>query len=408
MINEKSDEKNIGIREYLNSDYSSAIKKLQKYLSINSDDKIVWHYLGLSYRKVGIYEKSIICFDKVISLDKTYSAAWVAKGNTFLYCGIFRKASDCYDIALIYDKNNPEIWRNKAIVFSKLGLKKQEEVCYRAIFDITGIKENIKSYSNNPSNIKLLNTSLKIGFPYVVRGIQGFLFQSIQEKILCNCIKFKRMWPPHNLNDFFYHLSEDAWKVSHLEELISNIRDQNINSEGDDARIVINMVQQIPYHSVHREQYRIFAPYEVIYHQRGICADKSLLTALLLAKIGYGSALFLFEKDGHMAAGIQVPIGSGSYGTNFCFIETTRPAIPSITADKLEYASNQRRIKSKPELIQISYGKPLISINEEIDDAKIWIDIMESSSNLSEEQIQKYRFLIDKYGMRNNILPDVF
>lgn len=405
-MDDTSDEMVYAIRKYRNADYSTAITKFQKILSYNSSDKISWHYLGLSYRKIGKIEKSLICFDKVIYLDKSYSPAWVAKGNVFLYYGLLRKASDCYDIALYYDRNNHEIWRNKARVFSLLGLKKEERSCYKAISDLTGIHHKKLSDLQNNSNLSPINMPLKLQFSYVVRGIEGFLYQSIQEKIVCRCIKFKKMWPPGNLNNFFYQLAEDAWKVSHLEDLIANIQDVRITNEGDDARIIINMVQQIPYHSVYRDNYRIFAPYEVIYHQRGMCADKSILTSLLLAKMGYGSALFLFKT--HMAAGIQVPKGYGSYGTNFCFIETTYPSIPSITAGQHEYGDSGKPITSKPELIPISYGKPLNSITEEIEDAKKWLGIKAAGLNLSYEMNLERNGLINKYGMRCNILPDVF
>jgi hypothetical protein len=64
-------------------------------------------------------------------------------------------------------------------------------------------------------------------------------------------------------------------------------------------------------------------PYETLYREMGVCSDKSLLSYALLRQMGYGVALFAYEKDNHMAIGIQCPKEYSTYGSGYCYAETT-------------------------------------------------------------------------------------
>lgn len=64
-------------------------------------------------------------------------------------------------------------------------------------------------------------------------------------------------------------------------------------------------------------------PYEVLYENLGICSDKSLLADVLIQKMGYGTAVFLFTQGQHMAIGVECPKTYSSYNSGYCFAETT-------------------------------------------------------------------------------------
>lgn len=64
-------------------------------------------------------------------------------------------------------------------------------------------------------------------------------------------------------------------------------------------------------------------PYETLFQQAGVCSDKSLLATVLLREMGYGTAIFAYEQDNHMAIGIECPKDSSTYGSGYCFAETT-------------------------------------------------------------------------------------
>jgi hypothetical protein len=67
----------------------------------------------------------------------------------------------------------------------------------------------------------------------------------------------------------------------------------------------------------------ILYPYETLFEQAGVCSDKSLLATVLLREMGYGTAIFAYEQDNHMAIGIECPKDSSTYGSGYCYAETT-------------------------------------------------------------------------------------
>jgi len=67
----------------------------------------------------------------------------------------------------------------------------------------------------------------------------------------------------------------------------------------------------------------VLYPYETLFEQKGVCSDKSLLAIVLLRQMGYGTAIFAYEQDNHMAIGIECPKDSSTYGSGYCYGETT-------------------------------------------------------------------------------------
>jgi len=83
--------------------------------------------------------------------------------------------------------------------------------------------------------------------------------------------------------------------------------------------LITRAIQEIPYGVVSRE---FLLPAEVLAGRSGVCSEKSVLLAALLAHEGYDTALIILDADGHVAVGV----GSdrpGYLGSRFAFIETT-------------------------------------------------------------------------------------
>ncbi|OIP23851.1 hypothetical protein AUK11_04515 [bacterium CG2_30_37_16] len=64
-------------------------------------------------------------------------------------------------------------------------------------------------------------------------------------------------------------------------------------------------------------------PYETLYDNKGICTDKSYLASSLIKEFGYGSVIYVFDKDRHMAVGIKTPSTYSSFSSGYSYIETT-------------------------------------------------------------------------------------
>ncbi|MEI7890637.1 MAG: transglutaminase-like domain-containing protein [bacterium] len=67
----------------------------------------------------------------------------------------------------------------------------------------------------------------------------------------------------------------------------------------------------------------VLYPYELLYQQSGVCSDKSLLAIAILRELGYGTAIFAYEQDNHMAIGVQCLKEYSTYGSGYCYSETT-------------------------------------------------------------------------------------
>lgn len=78
------------------------------------------------------------------------------------------------------------------------------------------------------------------------------------------------------------------------------------------------------YHNIDNSQIRY--PYETLVDGTGVCADKTILLARLLNELGYGLAIFTFERANHMALGIKVPQGYDNFRSGYAFIESTNYA----------------------------------------------------------------------------------
>lgn len=96
------------------------------------------------------------------------------------------------------------------------------------------------------------------------------------------------------------------------------------------VELVLAFVQAIPYDEAKAQDIladasgaSISYPYEVLYENKGVCSDKSILGAAILRELGYGSALLAYEQDNHMALGVRCPQQYSTYGSGYCYAETT-------------------------------------------------------------------------------------
>jgi hypothetical protein len=96
-------------------------------------------------------------------------------------------------------------------------------------------------------------------------------------------------------------------------------------SKDEIVDLTLAFVQAIPYDSARAQTDLTHPryPYEVLYENLGICSDKSLLADALMQKLGYGTAVFLFTSEEHMAIGVECPKTYSSYDSGYCFAETT-------------------------------------------------------------------------------------
>ncbi|MFA6081901.1 MAG: transglutaminase-like domain-containing protein [Patescibacteria group bacterium] len=116
---------------------------------------------------------------------------------------------------------------------------------------------------------------------------------------------------------------------------------QNIPYDDAKAEIVLNVTGN----TADTEQY----PYVTLSKNKGICTDKTYLGSIILNKLGYGTGIFSFNDDNHMALGISAPSGYTDFNTKYTYAEMTNPAF--IPGDI-------------PESINDNNGVPVLDITE--------------------------------------------
>ena len=166
---------------------------------------------------------------------------------------------------------------------------------------------------------------------------------------------------------YFQNFMNEPTQQKYVQELADEIKKKS-SSPDDQVRIAVSLVQHIPYH--HGDVYRY--PYEVMYDGTGICGEKSMLLALLLKDMGYGSCVFYFKTEGHMTAGVRAAAPYDYKGSGYAFIETTEPKI--ITYNQSHFPEFGY-LTSNPIVVPEGTGKEYTGVAEDYRDSQDWARI---------------------------------
>jgi hypothetical protein len=133
--------------------------------------------------------------------------------------------------------------------------------------------------------------------------------------------------PPANLRESFYNMflqvtSGDA----SLDDLVRNLKALAARegyNEDQSLEFIMAFIQFIPYDFSKLDNNQANYIYETLYRMKGVCSDKSFLALEILKRLGYGGAIFDYPSIKHSAVGVSCPVEYSTYGSGYCFIETT-------------------------------------------------------------------------------------
>ncbi len=186
-----------------------------------------------------------------------------------------------------------------------------------------------------------------------------------------------------------------------MDRLIDGIRAQT-DIPGDQARIAISLVQQIPYDhgSILSGNLKNRCPYQVVYDQIGACGEKAKLLAYLLRGLGYKVALFRWGNT-HEAVGLGCPISQQWAATGYCFIEAAKAVIPTDKPNMYGIAGDTE-LGDDPEVIPISAGNILDLYEEKMnaDEYRSLQKSLQKNIGLPAGQYNRYVELAQKYGIK--------
>jgi len=245
-------------------------------------------------------------------------------------------------------------------------------------------------------------------FPYILRSKSGSinvnLYSGVYTEMLSQpspvwCTRYNSDSSPctsEETRQYNLKYLDNPIPKKYLDELVTSIKSKTSNND-DQARIAINLVQQIPYDNsrLYSTNFKGRSPYEVLYDNKGICGEKSKLLAYLLRGLGYGVVLFDFSSQNHMAVGIKSPVQYSYKNSGYAFIESTSPTIP--TDSQGDYVG-AGKLTSTPQIIPISDGSSFSSISEEYRDS-IAFNQFDKITTLSPEQYRQWEILAWKYGV---------
>ena len=137
------------------------------------------------------------------------------------------------------------------------------------------------------------------------------------------------------------------------------IRDARGLSDDEYLELITSAVQQIPYR---RASTGLQLPAEILTSGVGICTDKSVLLASLLAHEGYDTAVLVFRAPSHVALGVASD-GALFQRTRYAFLETTTPQFIGQTAPEYRAAGPVARA---PQIIPLGGWRSYDS-GEEVD-----------------------------------------
>ncbi len=222
----------------------------------------------------------------------------------------------------------------------------------------------------------------------VYKGMKDYLYSQHSSSYVCN---------PECPTDREIELNflDNPQQQKLLLPLVEKIEEKTSNKD-DQARIAINLVQQIPYAWLTVSLTQKY-PYDVIYDNEGVCGEKSKLMVFILRELGYGVALFTFEEEEHQAVGIKCSDTYDYLNSGYCFIEAA--AALMITESNADYVG-AGKLDSTPKIIKIADGNSFDSVKEEYDDAKEWHRINAIPGPvIPQYEYDKWKNLVDKYGI---------
>lgn len=152
---------------------------------------------------------------------------------------------------------------------------------------------------------------------------------------------------------YLRHLVLTASRSDAIGALADELRDIRLrkNLDSDEyLELITRAIQEIPYGTAARES---LLPAEVLAGGSGICSDKSVLLAALLAHEGYDTALIILDAKRHVAAGVGSD-GDGFLGSGYEFVETTAGGYVGQAHQAFRGVS---KISRPPQIVTISDGR---------------------------------------------------
>ncbi|NLB00425.1 MAG: hypothetical protein GX837_05590 [Methanomicrobiales archaeon] len=179
---------------------------------------------------------------------------------------------------------------------------------------------------------------------------------------------------------YYLAFADDPHQEPFYTDLLAALRDIREREDLDGDRyieLIAVFVQSIP-HKTDTLAIEPKFPIETYVDGEGDCDDKSLLLAALLAREGYGTALFYFGEEEHMAVGVK-SVGCCYLNTSYAYIETTNISYVGIPPAAL---ADGAYLSSEPLVIPVGDGDGFYTASGEV-------AVIERALTLSRDRVEE-------------------
>jgi len=217
----------------------------------------------------------------------------------------------------------------------------------------------------------------------------------------------------------FFQVALNDLMISKLASDLKSLGEKNKLSEDQTVELILAFVQTITYDDAKANvilssgKESINYTYETLFEQKGVCSDKSILAAAIFRQLGYGTALFTYEAEKHMALGIKCPVEYSNNDSGYCYAETTSTGfqigmLPDFDQNNRAVVEKEIKNFEENQIDQFSYKRlgvakifqktdgeiyngieKTISIAKEIDSLKISISDLKEEISSDQKKIKK-------------------
>lgn len=173
-------------------------------------------------------------------------------------------------------------------------------------------------------------------------------------------------------------LVNEPWQEDTIKEIVDQLESYGLE---DDETLLngLQMVRAIPYNrTVERWTY----PYETLFLNEGVCADKTFLAAAIAEEMDYGVAIFGYYEANHMVLGIKCE-EEYAYWEDYCISDVTN-GHHFVTDYETVDAANAAHLPDEPDYVwMISNGSIIFDASQEYTDKLELLEKRNQRDNLS-------------------------
>lgn len=198
-------------------------------------------------------------------------------------------------------------------------------------------------------------------------------------------------------------LVNHEWQEDTIQEIVQQLESYG-DSDDETVRVALQFVRSIPFN---RTLEHWTYPYETLYLDSGVCADKTFLAAAIVEEMGYSVAIMGFVDEDHMVLGIGCD-EEYAYWEEFCFVDVT-DGHSYVTEKEGEYGPYSMPLPDQPDYAWVISQTDkvfdaewdneryleLVEIEDSIESLDSWLEEHLTILNDANQELMEYKEYIE-------------